>query len=78
MTFDHYIICKRAVDKLLVRQIVQELHELGRSDMIVHSEGEPAIVAVQNKSQSMRDSGAIPRNPLAYNSQSNCPCEKAV
>ena len=42
------------------------------------TDGEPAIVALQNKIQSMRQAKTVPRNPPAYNPQSNGPCEKAV
>ena len=35
-------------------------------------------MAVQNKVQALRKSITVPRNPLAYNPQSNGPCEKPV
>ena len=65
-------------DEWLLKQIVRDIQELGRSDIIFKTDGEPAIVAVQNAVQAMRKASTVPRNPPAYNPQSNGPCEKAV
>ena len=78
MVFGHYISCKGTGDEWLLRQIVRDLQEFGRSGFILKTDGEPAIVAVQNKVQALRKSITVPRNPPAYNPQSNGPCEKAV
>ena len=78
MVFGHYIKCKGLKDEWLLKQIVRDIQELGRSDIILKTDGEPAIVAVQNAVQAMRKASTVPRNPPAYNPQSNGPCEKAV
>ena len=78
MVLGHYISRKGTGDECLLRQIVRDLQEFGRSDIILKTDGEPAIVAVQNKVQALRKSVTVPRGPPAYNPQSNGPCEKAV
>ena len=44
MVFGHYISCKGTGDECLLRQIVWDLHEFGRSDRILKTDGGPAIV----------------------------------
>ena len=61
-----------------MRRLVKDLEDLGRRDVILTSDGEPAIVAVQSGIQSMRNRRAILRNPPAYDPNANGPCEKAV
>ena len=77
-TFGHYILCKGLGDEWVSKQIVKDIQEFGHGDIILKTDGEPAIVALQNKIQSLRQAKTVPRNPPAYNPQSNGPCEKAV
>ena len=77
-TFGHYVLCKGVGDEWAAKQIVKDIQELGYGDIILKTDGDPAIVALQNKMQSMRQAKTVPRNPPAYNPQSNGPCEKAV
>ena len=76
--FQHKIDVKGAGDEWLMKRICKDLEELGRRDTILKSDGEPAIVAVQSKIQSMRSGRTFPKNPPAYNPESNGPIEKAV
>ena len=60
------------------RKIVRDLEEIGRAHTILKTDGEPALVALQNRLQTLRAGRTVPRNPPAYNPQSNGACEKAV
>ena len=51
------------------KQLIKDLEEFGRSDIILKTDSEPAIVALQNKIQSMRQATTVPRKPPAYNPQ---------
>ena len=74
----HSVICKGLADEWVIKRIVKDMEELGLGHAIVKTDGEPAIVAVQNRIQALRPGRTVPRNPPAYNPQSNGPCEKAV
>ena len=76
--FAHNVIAKGLTDEWACKKVVQDLEELGRSNIILKTDGEPAIKAVQNRIQAIRAGRTVPRNPPAYNPQSNGPCEKAV
>ncbi len=76
--FAHNIIAKGLADDWVCKRIVQDLEEFGRNDIILKTDGEPSIKAVQNRIQALRQGRTVPRNPPAYNPQSNGPCEKAV
>ena len=78
MLLARFTTCKGVGDEWLLRQLVRDIEEFGRSDIILKTDGEPAIVAVQSRIQSMRKASAVPRNAPAYNPSSNGPCEKAV
>ena len=74
----HTVLCKGLGDEWVIRRIVRDLEELDKGHVILKTDGEPAIVAVQNRLQALRNGRTVPRNPPAYNPQSNGPCEKAV
>ncbi len=76
--FAHNVVAKGLTDDWICKKIVKDLEELGRSDVILKTDGEPAIKAIQNRIQALRHGRTVPRNPPAYNPQSNGPCEKAV
>ena len=54
MLLAHFIKCKGTGDEWLMRQLVRDIEEFGRSDVILKTDGEPAIVALQSRIQSMR------------------------
>ncbi len=72
------VLCKGPRDDWLLRRLVKDLKEWGRTDIILKSDGEPAIIAVQDALQQRRSGRTIPQNPHAYNPESNGACEKAV
>ena len=78
MVIAHQTVCKGPKDTWLMRKVVNDLKDIGRPDIMLKTDGEPAIVAVQDEIQSRRSGRTIPRNPAAYNPESNGPCEKAV
>lgn len=78
MPIQHKVQCKGPSDEWIVKKIIKDLEDLGRRDIILKTDGEPAIVALQSKVIEGRVGRTIPRNPPAYNPESNGPCEKAV
>ena len=76
--FCHRVISKGLAAEWAIRKIVQDIEDLGRSQVILKPDGEPAIKALQGRIVSLRKAQTVPRNPPAYNPQSNGPCEKAV
>ncbi len=78
MVTNHKVICKGAEDEYIAKKIVKDLEDMGRRDVILKTDGEPAMVKLQSKIIAMRAGRTVPRYPPAYNPQSNGPCEKAV
>ena len=70
--------CKGTRDTWMVRKQIRNVEMIGRANIGVKTDGEPAIVAVQNRMIALRDGKTIPRNPPAYNPESNGPIEKGV
>ena len=69
---------KGATDKWIVDRQIKNLELLGRSNIALKTDGEPAIVALQSKLIAMREGQTVPRNPPAYNPEANGPIEKGV
>jgi len=65
-------------DDWVVKQLVRDLETWGLKDICLKTDGEPAILALQQAVAKARSSRTIPRNPPAYNPQSNGSAEKAV
>ena len=76
--FQHRVEVKGPSDEWLMKKLCKDMEELGRRDAILKTDGEPAMVAVQTKVQGMRAGRTLPKNPPAYNPESNGPIEKAV
>ena len=74
----HKVLMKGIGDEWAVKKLVQDIEDWGRSKVILKTDGEPAIKALQSRVISLRPPQTVPRNPPAYNPQSNGPCEKAV
>ena len=49
MPINHKVSCKGPADEWVVRKIVKDLEDIGRRDVILKTDGEPAIVALQSK-----------------------------
>ena len=77
-TIAHMVTCKGLHDEWVIKKLVKDMQELGLGHAIVKTDGEPAIVALQNRIQALREGRTVPRNPPAYSPQSNGPCEKAA
>ena len=73
MVLAHSITCNGVGDEWLMRQLVKDIQEFNRSDIILKTGGELAIVTLESRIQSMRRASAVTRNPLANNPQSNGP-----
>ncbi len=65
-------------DAWVCRQLVRDLEEWGRGDFCLETDGDAAMLALQNALQTMRLSRTLPRNPPAYNPQTDGGAEKAV
>ncbi len=78
MPINHKVSCKGPTDEWIVKRIVKDLEDLGRRDIILKTDGEPAMIALQSKIIECRAGRTIPRNPPVYNPESNGPCEKMV
>ena len=79
MVVAHKIESKGPTDDWITKRIVQDIKELGRGDIILKTDGEPAMLALQEAIARLRSHVITrPENPPAYNSQSNGAAEKAV
>ena len=65
-------------DEWVATRIIKDIEDMGRRDIIIKTDGEPAIVALQSKIIDGRAGRTVPRNPPAHNPEANGPCEKAV
>ena len=71
-------LMKGAGDDLVVSQLVRDLEDWGRHDIRLQTDGEPAMLALQQAIADARKGATIQRNSPAYNPQSNGGAEKAV
>ena len=69
---------KGPADQWVVKQFIRDLYGWGRKDICLKTDGEPAMIALQTAVADARASRTVPRNPPAYNPQSNGSAEKAV
>ena len=76
--FSHRVDMKGPGDVWVVKKLVADIEELGRRDIILKTDGEPAMLALQRAMALMRPGLTKPENPPAYNPSSNGACEKAV
>ena len=65
-------------DAWIVKRLVRDFEELGRRDIILKTDGEPAMLALQRAIAQERPGITKPENPPSYNPASNGACEKAV
>ena len=77
-TYAHICERKGAGDKWIVSKIVENIGELGYTEIILKGDGEPALNDVMEKVKSAREHSTILQNPPAYDPQSNGAIEKAV
>ena len=74
----HNVLEKGPGDAWVTRRIVRDMQEMGLGHAVIKTDGEPSMIALQERLQSMRAGRTVLRNPPAHNPQSNGPCEKAV
>ena len=78
MISGHIIEAKGDSDKYVVGRLLEDISDWGRTDIILKTDGEPAINAVQRATAEGRRFETIPENPPAYSPQSNGTAERAV
>ena len=74
----HLVKCKGLGDETIVKRVTQAVDELGYTKVVIKTDGEPAIVAVQEKIAANRVHGTLVENPPAYDPQANGGAERAV
>ena len=74
----HVCSQKGASDQWLVSRICDDLDMFGHTEIVLKSDGEPAIVQVQNAVKGTRNHPTICQNPPAYDPQANGSAERAV
>ena len=63
-------------DTWIVKRLVRDFEELGRRDIILKTDGEPAMLALQRAIAQERPGITKPKNPPSYNPASNGACER--
>ena len=58
-------------DAWVVRQIVSDLEDMGRKEICLKSDNEPAMLAMQKAIATARAETTLPRNSPEYDPQSN-------
>jgi len=77
-SFVHVCLAKGPSDEWIIDQLVRDIDSLGYADIIIKTDGEPALVKVMEAIQKKRKHQTIPQHPPAYDPQSNGAIEKAV
>jgi hypothetical protein len=80
MIWAHRVTRKGPQDKWAVKKVVADIESLGRSEIKLKTDGEPAITSLQSAviAARVRPSVTIPVNPPAYDPQANGTIEKGV
>ena len=78
MLFGETCISKGSSDDWIVRRVCRNIESLGRSNIMVKTDGEPALVQIQAGLIPARTAQTLPNNPPAYNPESNGVVEKGV
>ena len=77
-TFSHLATCKGTNDEKIVGKVLRSINESGNTKIVLKTDGEPAIIQVQEKVVAERSHPTVPRNPPAYDPQANGVAERAV
>ena len=70
--------CKGTGDSTIVNKVVQWINALGYRKVVVKTDGEPALVEVQEAVAKARTHDTMCKNPLGYDPQANGAAERAV
>ena len=76
--FTHICLCKGPNDVWIVDQLVSDINGMGHTEVVVKTDGEPALVKLMEAVQEKRKHPSIPMHPPAYDPQSNGAIEKGV
>ena len=77
-TAGHICECKGTDDNWVVNKIVKDIEEMGYTDIILKTDGEPAIVQLATEVKNRRNKSTILQNPPAYDPAANGVAERAV
>ena len=78
MTFSHSCVCKGCKDEWIVKSLIGDMETMGHTELIIKTDGEPALINVVDELQRQRGHRTIPQHPPAYDPQANGAIEKAV
>ena len=74
----HIVDVKGVGDGWIVSKLMEDIDNLGYTDLILKGDGEPALVQVMNEVKRQRSHKTILEHPPAYDPMSNGAVEKAV
>ena len=74
----HLVRCKGLDDPTIVKRVTEAVDELGYRKLIIKTDGEPALVNVQEAVARRRTHETLMENPRAYDPQANGGAERAV
>ena len=77
-TFCHLVECKGTSDKHVVEKVLKSIAETGNTRMILKTDGESAIIQLQEEIAQKRKHETLIENPPAYDPQANGEAERAV
>ena len=75
--FAHVVPSKGAANDWVVRRVVEDIEKLGHTDIVLKSDGEPAIREVQDKIRLRREFRTVVENSPVKDSQANGFIERA-
>ena len=64
--FSHLVKCKGTQDERIVNKVMRSISDTGNTTIALKTDGEPAIIQLQEKIISEREHSTVPRNPPAY------------
>jgi len=74
--FSHLVQRKGIQDERVVNKVMRSISDAGNAAIALKTDGEPAIVQLQEKIASEREQPTTPRNLPAYDPQSNGVAER--
>merc|ERR1712086_383455 len=78
MLVGHMVERKGDKDQWVAQRLVNDMAEWGCTNVVLKTDGEPSIVALQKAIAAARQHETIPVHPPAYSPQSNGAAERAV
>ena len=78
MRFAHVCENKGASDEWVMQKLLEDMERLGHTEVIIKSDGEPALVQVMEKLKERRSHPTIVQHPPAYDPQAHGAAEQTV